>query len=86
MEGRTERGTMKMQALLLGLWCLTLSYSTGESAAQIRLLQACAHTHSLNHSHTFILNPQYSEVNFSIKGQKALVRVELQVVCITLKC
>lgn len=31
------------------------------------------HTHSLNHSHTFILNPQHSAANFSIKGQKVLV-------------
>lgn len=32
-------GGMNMKpALLLGLWCLTLSHSTGESAAQTRLL------------------------------------------------
>lgn len=41
-------GGMNMKpALLLGLWCLTLSHSTGESAAQTRLLWARVHTHTL---------------------------------------
>lgn len=48
-------------------------------------LSTCAH--SLNHSHTYILNPQHSEdlQTFLLKGKKLVCAcVELQVVCIIL--
>lgn len=67
VEGRTEEGEIKMPALLLGLWRLTLSsrrFSCTNKAPQ----SACAQI-----TPTHMVNPQHSEANFSIKGQKTLI-------------
>ncbi len=76
--GEDRGGEMKMPALLSGLWCLTLSYSAGESAAQIRLLRA----HVRTHTHTLFKSPPHIFFNaqhsgdlqtFLLKGQKSLM-------------
>lgn len=57
-QDRRGGGEMKIPALLLGLCCLILSRSTGQSAAQIKLLVAHVHKRFKSLAH-------HPEVNFS---------------------
>lgn len=70
-RGQDGGGKMKMPALLLGLWCLILSYSTGESAAQIKLLKAHVHTLFKSLPHIFSTHDTPRQT-FLLKGIKLL--------------
>lgn len=70
-RGQDGGGKMKMPALLLGLWCLILSYSTGESAAQIKLLKAHVHTLFKSLPHIFSIHDTPRQT-FLLKGIKLL--------------
>lgn len=70
-RGKDGGGEMKMPALLLGLWCLILSYSTGESAAQIKLLKAHVHTLFKSLPHIFSTHDTLRQT-FLLKGIKLL--------------
>lgn len=72
-ERAGETGRMKIAALLLGLWCLILGCSTGQSAAQIKLLVAHVHRHFK--SLPYIFSSHHPEVNFSFKGLKACMKL-----------